>query len=238
MGEGPPTAISGTTEWPSPKARPAVRTMAGKGKGRPRLPTYRYKEGVRMEIRDYIRSLATERFGASGFTAVSVEAVLRGTGVSKPMFYRSFSSKEGLIAACVEEDCTRVVQTINDTEWQGAQDLETRVRRVMNVLSLEALGKRRSGLLAGVAALEFRDVDGVVRDAALQGLGLMAECLIEVFEPLLVERARGFADRILMLVQGAGMSCVCTSSDDAARTLQDAAVEIARSLSLDPVAVR
>jgi AcrR family transcriptional regulator len=46
---------------------------------------------------------ARARFSARGFAAVSVDEIAAAVGVTKPMIYSYFGSKEGLFAAAVEE---------------------------------------------------------------------------------------------------------------------------------------
>lgn len=214
----------------------SLSAMAGRRRGRPRRDEEHIGDGVKMAMRDYIRTLATEQFGLSGFHAVSIESVLRGTGISKPTLYRQFYSKNGLITACVVEDSERVARRIDDSGWRHAVDLEPRVRAIVRVLAQEVLDERRRGLLAGKAALEFRDVGGMVRDAAERGLGIVTTCLVDAFEPLLGCKANGFAERVLMLVHGAGVCSVCSDAHLTAGTLEEAAVEIAQALVAGPAA--
>ncbi|MFD5567648.1 TetR/AcrR family transcriptional regulator [Streptomyces cadmiisoli] len=48
-----------------------------------------------------IIDVAVEEFGTHGYTRVSVAAVARRAGISKPLIYSYFDSKDGLYLACV-----------------------------------------------------------------------------------------------------------------------------------------
>ena len=67
-----------------------VRPNAGT-KGVPRVD----REGQILEI-------ASEQFGTLGFAATSVAAVADKAGISKPLIYNYFVSKEGLFTACLD----------------------------------------------------------------------------------------------------------------------------------------
>ncbi|MFI5429102.1 TetR/AcrR family transcriptional regulator [Aeromicrobium sp. UC242_57] len=67
-----------------------VRTNAGT-KGVPR-----------MDRETQILSIASEQFGTHGFAATSVEAVAKLAGISKPLIYNYFGSKDGLYEACLD----------------------------------------------------------------------------------------------------------------------------------------
>ena len=60
--------------------------------------------------------VARSVFGRRGFHAASMEQIAKGAGVTKPMLYAYFGSKEGLFAACVSLD---------------AEALRARIRKVV-----------------------------------------------------------------------------------------------------------
>lgn len=72
---------------------------------RPRAGT---KGVARAEREAQILEAACRRFGEQGYVATSVEAVAADAGISKPLVYSYFGSKDGLYAACVRE-ATRVL---------------------------------------------------------------------------------------------------------------------------------
>src|SRR3954451_15496257 len=85
------------------------RRAAGRGApGRKRVPRA-VREREMLEV-------ARAAFGKRGFHAASMEQIAKGAGVTKPMLYAYFGSKEGLFAACVSLD---------------AEELRARIREVV-----------------------------------------------------------------------------------------------------------
>jgi AcrR family transcriptional regulator len=65
----------------------------------------RHRHGrVPREVRErQLLELAGELFGERGYAAASMDELARRAGVSKPVIYGLFGSKEGLLLACAEE---------------------------------------------------------------------------------------------------------------------------------------
>jgi AcrR family transcriptional regulator len=56
----------------------------------------------RLDRETQILDIASEHFGTHGFAATSVAAVADRAGISKPLIYNYFGSKEGLYEACLD----------------------------------------------------------------------------------------------------------------------------------------
>lgn len=56
----------------------------------------------RVEREQEILQLASVAFGTDGFAATNIADVARAAGISKPLVYNYFGSKEGLYAACLD----------------------------------------------------------------------------------------------------------------------------------------
>jgi len=56
----------------------------------------------RLDREAQILDIASEQFGTHGFAATSVAAVAEKAGISKPLIYNYFGSKEGLFEACLD----------------------------------------------------------------------------------------------------------------------------------------
>lgn len=56
----------------------------------------------RLDREEQILHIASRAFGAEGFAATSVADIALGSGISKPLVYNYFGSKDGLFLACVE----------------------------------------------------------------------------------------------------------------------------------------
>ncbi len=211
---------SQTASAPLPGAKP----------GRPRKDHVDLPGQGPVGVRDYLLSLAIEWFGRSGFHVMGVAELLKGTGISKPVLYRFFGSKEGLIVACVEADCRRVATNVESAASFETGDGESRVRAMARILSREALDDQRRGFFATSAVLEFPDPRGRICKAVLEGIALISGRLSAALEPASGERAPQLAQRMLLLAQGAGTSRFCVGPDQAGVCLESASVEVARAL--------
>jgi AcrR family transcriptional regulator len=72
--------------------------------------------------------LAVAEFGARGYLRASIIDVAQAAGVSKPLVYSYFGSKEGLALACVHEAGARLADAVDDARQAttaGGRALET-----------------------------------------------------------------------------------------------------------------
>jgi len=56
----------------------------------------------RLEREEQILTVASEIFATDSFAATNIQAVADRAGISKPLIYNYFGSKEGLFIACIE----------------------------------------------------------------------------------------------------------------------------------------
>jgi AcrR family transcriptional regulator len=62
---------------------------------------------------------ASELFGELGYHAVSMDQIADVVGISKPMLYAYFDSKEGLCTACLERAGTEAINSISGSYRPG-----------------------------------------------------------------------------------------------------------------------
>lgn len=70
--------------------------------GTQQLDAPRRKRLPRAERERQILAVAEEAFAAQGFQTASMDDIAQRVGLSKPMLYEYFGSKEGLLLACLE----------------------------------------------------------------------------------------------------------------------------------------
>ncbi len=88
----------------TPPPPPAAPSAPGAGtKGVPR---------ARREAQ--ILAAAVEEFGRHGHASASMASIARRVGVTKPMLYTYFGSKDGLYLACLEHIAPRLVSAIEE----------------------------------------------------------------------------------------------------------------------------
>jgi AcrR family transcriptional regulator len=79
----------------------------------------------RLDRENQILDVASAQFGAHGYAGTSVVPIAQQVGISKPLIYNYFESKEGLFLACVERAGTLIADEI---ERVAAGDSEGFVR--------------------------------------------------------------------------------------------------------------
>src|SRR3954453_2766375 len=72
-----------------------------------------------LREREMLR-VAERAFAARGFHAASVDAIAEGAGISKPMVYAYFGSKEGLYRAVMEQGRARLFESLRAAADAGA----------------------------------------------------------------------------------------------------------------------
>ncbi|MFD7446320.1 TetR/AcrR family transcriptional regulator [Streptomyces sp. NPDC059909] len=111
------------------------RTGAARGAGTKGVPRARREE--------QIVAAALEEFGRHGHASASMASIARRVGVTKPMLYTYFGSKDGLYLACLEHIATRLVAVIDAAMAPGPSD--ERLPQTVLTAIFEALeGRRRA----------------------------------------------------------------------------------------------
>ncbi len=85
----------------------------------------------RMPRADRMRQMievAEQVFSERGYAAASMDEIAELVGVSKPMLYEYFNSKEGLLLACIRES-RAVLREVTEQATVGATDAEDALRR-------------------------------------------------------------------------------------------------------------
>jgi AcrR family transcriptional regulator len=67
------------------------------------MPTDRRRRMPRAERERQMVTVAEELFAERGYQAASMDEIAERVGVSKPMLYEYFGSKEGLLVACIRQ---------------------------------------------------------------------------------------------------------------------------------------
>ncbi|MFE2975968.1 TetR/AcrR family transcriptional regulator [Streptomyces sp. NPDC059258] len=100
------TARGSSPATPPPPGPRRTRTGAAPGAGTKGVPR------ARREAQ--ILAAAVEEFGRHGHASASMASIARRVGVTKPMLYTYFGSKDGLYLACLEHIAPRLVSAIEE----------------------------------------------------------------------------------------------------------------------------
>jgi AcrR family transcriptional regulator len=72
----------------------------------------------RAQREEQILRIAEEVFAERGFQATTMEDIAERVGVTKPLIYEYFGSKEGLLSACITSARTQL-RVATEAAWQG-----------------------------------------------------------------------------------------------------------------------
>ncbi len=131
----------------------------------------------RAERQQQMLEIAEELFAAQGYHGVSMEEIAERCGVSKPMLYEYFGSKDGLLCAAIARSRTALYEATSaamaqgqgpyDVLWRGMlayfEFMDAHNRSVAMLLqepmvasgtaeAIEATRRQQSGLIGGVLA--------------------------------------------------------------------------------------
>ncbi len=90
----------------------------------------------RAEREQQILAVASLAFGTHGFAATNLSEVARDAGISKPLVYNYFGSKEGLYAACLDDAGALVGDEIERIARGDAVGIERGIRTLDGMFAL------------------------------------------------------------------------------------------------------
>jgi AcrR family transcriptional regulator len=90
----------------------------------------------RLERESQILQVASEEFGTEGYAATSIQTVAERAGISKPLVYNYFGSKEGLFLACLERAGTIVADEIERIAQGDAVGVERGMRTLDGMFTI------------------------------------------------------------------------------------------------------
>jgi len=90
----------------------------------------------RLERETQILAVASEVFAADGFGATNIQVVAEQAGISKPLIYNYFGSKEGLFLACLERAGAIVADEIERIAQGDAVGIERGMRTLEGMFNV------------------------------------------------------------------------------------------------------
>jgi AcrR family transcriptional regulator len=90
----------------------------------------------RLDREVQILDIASQQFGTLGFAATSVAAIAEKAGISKPLIYNYFGSKEGLYEACLDRGGAIVAEEIERIARGDAVGIERGMQTLGGMFTL------------------------------------------------------------------------------------------------------
>jgi AcrR family transcriptional regulator len=179
--------------------------------------------------RGHLVDTAYGLFKRDGFHATGIDRIIAKAGVAKMTMYRHFPTKDGLIAAVLEQRARRFERRLDRLEQQAATP-EAAIAALFDWYGRWFARPDFHGCLFQHALAEYGAPGHPVHEAAARqkrDLRRWLQRVLEADRP--AEAAARLASALLMLIEGATVL---------ARAGDGAAIEIARAAAADLIAAR
>jgi AcrR family transcriptional regulator len=158
--------------------------------------------GPKKNAAQRLSETAKELFYQRGIRAVGVDEIVTHAGVTKPSLYRSFSSKDELVAAYLRE-----ILEESRAGWAEVLDRAPGDPRAQLSLILRAFADKAAcddfrGCAFGNAAVEFPEADHIVHQLSCQAKTELRENFLTIIRQLPVKQPELLADGLMLLVEG------------------------------------
>lgn len=188
------------------------------------------QEGGKTKVRDRIFDTACELFYQHGIRCVGVDAITTEAGTNKMSFYRSFSSKDELVAEYLREQERLHWQWWDEVIAPYAGDARKQVEALFDAYVAKVRKKDKCGCAFVNAAVEIREPDHPALAVVHGYKAEMRHRLRTLAKEMGASDPAALGDGLTLLVEGSAMSrlaFVCrdgpfVNAGRAARTLIEA----------------
>lgn len=184
-----------------------LSSIVGRGNcdvtGEPRIAGHAER---RPRAADRVSRTARKLFYERGIRAVGVEEIVAEAGVTKPSLYRSFASKNELVASCLQIRFDQVMAWWDALEHSLPDDPLGQLRTIIATVTEQTARPVYRGCAITNAAVEFPEADHPAHRIAQQYKIAMRGRLLRLIERLPVERPELLADGLALLFEGARAS--------------------------------
>jgi AcrR family transcriptional regulator len=148
----------------------------------PRIEDFEHGRVPRAVRERQLVELAEQLFAERGFARTSMEELARRAGVTKPVIYELFESKDGLFRACVDRAIQRMANSVVEA-FRSETEPEARLRAGGLAFLRFARDNRVAWDLMGMQGRFAAEAQSVRRDQAQLIRGLMTEIAPEGTDP-------------------------------------------------------
>ncbi|CCG42208.1 TetR/AcrR family transcriptional regulator [Magnetospirillum molischianum] len=179
----------------------------------------------KMCARDRILAAAADLFYREGIRAVGIEAVIEKAGVAKMSLYRSFPSKDDLVAAFLADRNRRYWLWWDEIVAAGDASPRVQLSNLFKALSQRVSSPDYRGCAFVNTAIEFPDPSHPGHAVALANKRELRHRLTLLTSALGVASAQSLADQLMLLMEGAYSLGNTLGRDDSPVTSVTAAAE-------------
>ena len=162
------------------------------------------KSGLR--VRDRIMQTARDLFYARGIHAVGVDAIVSEAGTNKMSFYRSFASKDELVAEYLRTEEREGWHHWDETLAEHAGNPRAQVEALFDVLVRNTCTTAMRGCPLANAAVEITEPDHPGRPVIEQCKAEMRRRFRQLAHEMGAREADSLGDALLLLWEGTSLS--------------------------------
>jgi AcrR family transcriptional regulator len=152
--------------------------------------------------RERILETAEELFYREGIRAVGIDTIIEKSGVAKMSLYRSFASKDDLVAAYLELRSQRYWKWWEEVTARHPDDPRRQLQDLFVAVAERVRRPQYRGCAFVNAATEFPEESSRARTAALAFKAEMRKRLLALCRAVGARQPKQLADQLLMLIDG------------------------------------
>lgn len=183
----------------------------------------------RRRVRDRIFETACELFYQQGIRAVGVDAIATAAGTNKMSFYRSFASKDELVAEYLRERDQRFWQWWDSVVAPCGADARAQVEALFESHVNKTCAKTSRGCGLTNAAVEIVEEDHPARQVIFEHKSEIRRRFRKLARAMAVRDPDQLGDALMLLMEGSYLARLTfakggpvVGAAEAARTLMDA----------------
>ncbi len=183
----------------------------------------RKRDADRPSARKRIFDTASGLFYVRGIRAVGVDTIAEEANTTKMSLYRSFPSKDELVAEWLRDHDVKFWQTWDAMSRKFPADPGKQLRAAFTLLAKHVVDPKARGCPMANAAVELTDKDHPARKVIETHKGKLRTRLAEMCTQLGARKPRVLADQLFLLMEGAQVSTQILGVRGPARNVAGAA---------------
>lgn len=168
-------------------------------------------------VRDRIFETACDLFYQHGIREVGVDQIAAEAGTNKMSFYRSFGSKDELVAEYLEKKAAEFWHWWDETLANHADDPRSQILALFDGIASRVCAERSRGCALANASIELSAEDHPGRRVALAKKREMRRRLRELAVAVGTERPEELGDALMLLMEGSFVLRLTLCSEGPAR---------------------
>jgi len=159
-------------------------------------------EGPKLRVRDRIMQTASDLFYSRGIRAVGVDTIASEAGTNKMSFYRSFASKDELVAEYLRGEEREGWQWWDETVAEHAGNPRAQLEALFDVLVTNACQDGSRGCALANAAVEITEPDHPARPIVEQYKAEMRRRFRQLAHEMGAREPDSLGDALMLLWDG------------------------------------